>query len=168
VARIVVLALVMAAVTFPAYAADPSVGVVREFLAGSLGSAVAWAAGPFAGRALATAFDLDSRPVQKDLVTLASCVAAVTAGTSLAVIAAASSLGIGGSNVLCAGGAFLGMPIGMLVEPALAHLVPVLLSRRLADSPLLGTAVEALGAASMLLLPALLATIGFNLGATER
>jgi len=74
---------IMVVVALPVWATTPAEAVPWELLAGGVGSAIGWAGGFFAGRALAAGLGLESQPVQKDLLTLASVAIAVTAGTSL-------------------------------------------------------------------------------------
>jgi hypothetical protein len=148
--------------------AAPSDAVPSELLAGSLGSAVGWAGGFFLGRGLAAAWDLESQPDQKDLVTLTTVALVVTAATSFGVSAAGPTHDVNGSAILSAGGAFLGLIVGMAVEPILALGLSSILPEGAMSSPVLGTAIEVAGVASMVFLPALVSTVGFNLGARDR
>lgn len=166
--RLVAVALILMAVAAPAGADACSSIFAGEFLAGSLGSAVGWASGFLAGRGLALAWDLESEPDQKDLVTVTTVVLAVTLGTSLGVSSAGSAYGEDGSEILAAGGALLGLIAGMAVEPLLAIGLSSVLPRGAMSSPVLRTAVEAVGVASMVFVPALLATAGFNLATGKR
>jgi len=166
--RGIVLALVLVVVGASVSDAAGIPASTVEFLAGGLGSAVGWAGGFFLGRSLASAWDLQAQPDQKDLVTVSTLAITVTLGTTLGVWMAASAYSIDGSEVLAAGGALLGMIAGMAVEPILAIGLSSILPEGAMSSPALGSAVEVVGAASMVLLPALLSTIGFNLSARDR
>ena len=162
-----VLAILVAVVS-PVWASTPEEAVPWELLAGGVGSAIGWAGGFLAGRALAGGLGLESQPDQKDLVTLASVAIAVTAGTSLAVIGVGSWLGVDGNNLACVGGTLLGMVAGMIVEPLLGRLLRALLPAGAPSLEAVGRVVEGIGFASMVLMPAIGATVSFNIGATER
>jgi hypothetical protein len=155
-------------VGLPAVAAPPRDAVPGEMFAGTLGSLVGLAGGFLGGRALAVALGFDSQPGPKDLVTVTCVALGVTAGASLGVTGVGSTLGVDGNALGCAGGAFLGLVAGMAVEPLLGLLFS---PGREAGSALLetlGPVVEAVGFLSAVVLPAVGATVGFNLGATAR
>ncbi len=166
--RFLVLVITVALVGLPVWAATPEKAVPWELLAGAVGSAVGWAGGFFGGRALAAGLGLESQPDQKDLLTLSSLAIAVTAATSLGVIGAGSLLDVNGNGLACVGGTLLGMVAGMVVEPLLGRLVSALLPQGSPSFEAVSRVVEAIGFASMVLVPAIGATVGFNIGATER
>ena len=159
---------IMVVVALPVWATTPAEAVPWELLAGGVGSAIGWAAGFFAGRALAAGLGLESQPVQKDLLTLASVAIAVTAGTSLGVIGTGSWLGVDGNDLACVGGTLLGILGGMVVEPLLGGLLRVLLPDGSQSLETVSRVVEGIGFACMVLVPAVGATVGFNIGAAER
>lgn len=152
----------------PGTAVTSAQAIRLELLAGALGSAVGWVGGFFLGRTLATAVGFESQPVQKDLVTVATLLVAVTGGTSLGVIGAGWSQGVDGNELACVGGTLLGMVVGMAVEPMLGRVVWALVPHGSGPSEAISTVIEVLGVASMVLVPAISATIGFNIGATDR
>ena len=162
----VLLAVIVGAAVSLVTAASPSEAVPLELLGGALGSAVGWAGGFFIARTMATAWDLHS-PDQRDILRLASLAVAVPAGASLSVLAVGSWQGVDGNGLLCAGGALLGMVVGMAVEPVLGWLVSALSPSGTAPSGVLGTALEAVGFAAMVVAPAIGATVGFNVEARE-
>ena len=162
------LAIIVVVVGLPVSAATPEKAVPWELLAGGVGSAIGWAGGFFAGRALAAGLGVESQPDQKDLVTLASVAIAVTAGTSLAVIGVGYWLGVDGNGLACVGGTLLGILGGMVVEPLLGGLLRVLLPEGSPSLEAVGRVVEGIGFACMVLVPAIGAPVGFNIGPAER
>jgi len=159
------LVVVLLLAALPVAAGQPQDAVPGELLAGTLGSLAGLTAGYFGGRALGAALGLESQLDSRDPVTVACVVLGVTSGASLGVAAAGSALGVEGNALACAGGAFLGLVAGMAVEPLLGLLLP----RGPQTSPdlleILGTVVEAVGFVAATVLPAVGATVGFNLGA---
>lgn len=163
-----VLAIMVVVAASPVAATTPEQAVLWEALAGALGSAVGWFGGFLVGRTLATALGFESQPVAKDLVTLSCVVITVTGGATLGVIGAGSWLGIDGNALACVGGALIGMPVGMVVEPLLGQLLSASLPQGSELFQVLGPVVEGIGFACMVVLPAIGATVGFNIGARER
>lgn len=165
------VAAVIAAALFAALVickATPADAVPYQLLGGVLGSAVGWATGLFTGRAVAAAFGAESQAVVKDLITLATLSITVTGGTCLGVMGASSLRGVVGDGLACAGGAILGMIVGMAVEPIVSSITRALLPDHSPPPQTLTTLVEVVGFAALVLTPSIGGTIGFNFGVSER